>query len=91
MARVELGGVRVLVVHGHQLGSPTPEKVAAACPGADLLVFGHSHRPVIRRVGGVAVVNPGSAGRKRFRNPVGVALAELRDDSVAARLVSLES
>jgi uncharacterized protein len=89
VARVELAGVRVLVVHGDQVGSPTPERLAAAYPDAGLLVFGHSHRPVIRRVGTVLAVNPGSAGRRRFRDPVGVALAELRDGEATARLVDL--
>jgi putative phosphoesterase len=90
VARVELAGVRVLVVHGHQVGSPTPEPLAAAYPDADLLVFGHSHRPVIAQVGTVLAVNPGSAGRRRFRDPVGIALAELRDGLATARLVDLE-
>ena len=51
VAELELGGVRVAVVHGMQFGSPTPEKVAAAYPSAGLVVFGHSHRPLIRQVG----------------------------------------
>jgi hypothetical protein len=90
VARLELGGLRVVVVHGMQLGSPTPEKVAAAYPNADLAVFGHSHRPVIRQVGRTLAVNPGSAGRQRFRDPVSVALAEIADGKVTARLVDLD-
>lgn len=89
VARVELGGVAVVVVHGMQVGSPTPAKVAAAYPAAGLVVFGHSHRPVIERVGGVLAVNPGSAGRRRFRDPVTVALAEVQGGEVSARLVPL--
>jgi uncharacterized protein len=89
VARVALDGVSVVVVHGHQLGSPTPERVVAAYKGADLVVFGHSHRPLIRRVGDVVALNPGSAGRRRFSNPVSVALADLEADSVSAHLVAL--
>jgi predicted phosphodiesterase len=37
----------------------------------------------------VLAVNPGSAGRQRFRNPVTVALAELDDGAARARLVTL--
>ncbi|HEV2147147.1 MAG TPA: metallophosphoesterase family protein [Longimicrobiaceae bacterium] len=90
VARVELAGVRVTVVHGMQVGSPTPAKVAAAYPGADLVVFGHSHRAVVEQVGGVLAVNPGSAGPRRFRDPVTVALAELSPGRTSARLVELE-
>lgn len=90
VATVELGGVRVAVVHGQQFGSPTPAKVAAAYPEAGLVVFGHSHKPVIERVGGVLAVNPGSAGPRRFRDPVTVALAELSEGRAEARLVHLD-
>jgi uncharacterized protein len=89
VARVALGGARVVVVHGDQLGSPTPERVVAAYTEADLVVFGHSHRPLIRPVGDVLAVNPGSAGRRRFSNPVSIALADLGDRSITARLVTL--
>jgi hypothetical protein len=90
MAEVELGGVRVAVIHGMQVGSPTPEKIAALYPGAGLAVFGHSHRPLIKQVGPTLAVNPGSAGRRRFRDPVTVALAEILAGSVTARLVELD-
>ncbi|HEX8360266.1 MAG TPA: metallophosphoesterase family protein [Longimicrobium sp.] len=90
VAHVELGGVPVVVLHGMQLGSPTPEKAAGAYGGAGLVVFGHSHRPVIRQVGATLAVNPGSAGPVRFRDPVTVALAEIGEGRVAARLVELD-
>lgn len=90
VARVELSGVSVVVLHGMQFGSPTPEKAAAAHPGAGLVVFGHSHRPVIRQIGSVLAVNPGSAGPRRFKDPVTVALAEVEDGRVTARLVELD-
>ena len=89
VARVELGGVRVVVQHGHQLGSPTPAGLAREHPGAGLIVFGHTHRPLVERVGGAVVVNPGSAGPRRFRLPVTVALASLRAGEVEVRLLPL--
>lgn len=90
VARIELGGVAVVMLHGMQLGSPTPEKAAAAHPDAGLVVFGHSHRPLIRQVGSVLAVNPGSAGPRRFKDPVTVALAELEDGRATVRLVDLD-
>ena len=90
VAHVELGGVPVVVLHGMQLGSPTPEKAAAAYSGAGLVVFGHSHKPLIRQVTTTLAVNPGSAGPLRFRDPVSVAVAELVDGQVTARLVELD-
>ncbi len=90
VAEIELGGAKVAVIHGMQLGSPTPERVAAMFPDAALAVFGHSHRPLIQQVGSVLAVNPGSAGRQRFRDPVCCALAEIVDGKVTARLVDLD-
>ena len=89
VAEVELGGVPVVVIHGHQLGSPTPAALAARYPGAGLVVFGHTHQPLIERVGGVLAVNPGSVGARRFRLPVSLALATMGEGSVDARLQTL--
>ena len=90
IAEIDLGGIRVVVFHGMQVGSPTPEKAAAAYPHAGLVVFGHSHKPVIRQVGATLAVNPGSAGRPRFHDPVTCALADITDGKVTARLVELD-
>jgi putative phosphoesterase len=88
-AEVELGGVRVVVIHGHQLGSPTPAALAARYPAAGLVVFGHTHQPLIERVGGVLAVNPGSVGPRRFKLPVSLALATIDEGSVDVRLQTL--
>ena len=60
-----LGGVSIHVSHGHELGRPTPERLLAAYP-QDVLVYGHTHRPLVTRAGGRLVVNPGTAGPRRF-------------------------
>jgi len=61
-----LGGVTIHVSHGHELAPATPETVLARYAG-DVLVFGHTHRPVVLRAGsGRLAVNPGAAGPKRF-------------------------
>jgi hypothetical protein len=89
VATTRLAGVDVVVVHGDQFGSPTPAAVARAYPTAGLVVFGHSHVPVIERVGTVLAVNPGSAGPKRFNLPTTIAVATAEAGSIEARLVSL--
>jgi hypothetical protein len=58
--------------------------------GVRVVVSGHSHRPAIRERNGVLYVNPGSAGPRRFRAPVSVALLEVQDALVEVRLVPLE-
>jgi uncharacterized protein len=88
-AELELAGLHVAVIHGHKLATPRPAAAAARFPDADLVVFGHSHVPAVERVEGVLVVNPGSAGRRRFANPVTVALALADNGRVDARIVPL--
>jgi putative phosphoesterase len=58
--------------------------------GFRVVVSGHSHRPAIRERNGVLYVNPGSAGPRRFRAAVSVALMEVQDTRVEVRLVRLD-
>jgi putative phosphoesterase len=62
---IAINGVTVHVSHGHEVGSPTPAKLAARYD-ADIVVYGHTHRPLVSRVGKQLFVNPGAAGPKRF-------------------------
>ncbi|HVD32991.1 MAG TPA: metallophosphoesterase family protein [Gemmatimonadales bacterium] len=78
VARVELDGFDIVVTHGDQFGSPTPEKLNAAYPEAQILVYGHTHRPLLTIVDVVVtVMNPGSAGPRRFTIPPSVGILEL--------------
>jgi uncharacterized protein len=78
VARVELDGFDIVVTHGDQFGSPTPEKLNAAFPEAQILLYGHTHRPLLTIVDVVVtVMNPGSAGPRRFTIPPSVGILEL--------------
>jgi putative phosphoesterase len=71
-----LDGVNVHMSHGHEVGSPTPERLAAIY-AADVIVFGHTHRGLIQPVGSTLVINPGAAGPRRFNLKPSVALLTL--------------
>jgi putative phosphoesterase len=62
---LEVGGLRVHVSHGHEVGSPAPANLAVRYD-ADVVVYGHTHRPLVTRHDGRLFVNPGAAGPKRF-------------------------
>jgi len=67
VAQVRLDGFDIVVTHGDQLGSPTPTLLHGAFPKAEIIVFGHTHRAVLELVDKtVTVMNPGSAGPRRF-------------------------
>jgi putative phosphoesterase len=78
VATLELDGFTIVVTHGDQFGSPTPEKLHTAFPDAEILVFGHTHRPLLTLVDVVVtVMNPGGAGARRFNLPPSVGIMEL--------------
>jgi uncharacterized protein len=78
VATVELDGFNIVVTHGDQLGTPNPENLHAAFPDAEIIVFGHTHRPVLTLVDVVVtVMNPGGAGPRRFNLPASVGILEL--------------
>lgn len=83
-----IAGVRIHVSHGHELGSPTPEKLLARY-SADVIVYGHTHKQLVVRADERLVVNPGAAGARRFRLEPSVARLTIADGAAAVELVSL--
>jgi uncharacterized protein len=78
VARLQLDGFDIVVTHGDQFGSPTPEGLNAAFPDAQIIVYGHTHRPLLKLVDVVVtVINPGGAGARRFSLPPSVGILEL--------------
>jgi putative phosphoesterase len=86
---VEIGGVRIHVQHGHELGRPKPAAIAAAYD-ADVCVYGHTHRQVISHVDGRLIVNPGAAGPRRFDLEPCVAILTIADRRASAELIPLD-
>jgi putative phosphoesterase len=82
---LEIGGIRIHVLH--DLKALAIDPVAQAI---DVVVAGHSHKPLVDRRGAVLYVNPGSAGPRRFSLPVSLALLEVSSrGDLGARIVDL--
>jgi uncharacterized protein len=58
-------GVAIRVTHGHELGTPTPVGLLDLY-AEQVIVYGHTHRPLVHQEGSRLVVNPGAAGPRRF-------------------------
>jgi putative phosphoesterase len=80
---LQIGGVRIHVLHDIKELHRDPE-----ADRIDVVVCGHSHKPGVVQRDGTLLVNPGSAGPRRFKLPVtvgylliagGVAQAEIRN------------
>ncbi len=91
VAEVELDGFIVVVTHGDQFGSPAPDRLVEAFPHAEILAYGHTHKPWLELVNKtVTVMNPGSAGPRGFGLRPSVGIMELEPGiPPRARLVDL--
>lgn len=85
---VAIDGIRVHVSHGHEVGSPTPAKLAERYD-ADVVVFGHTHRPHVSRIGKQLFVNPGAAGPQRFKLAPSVARLTIARGKAEVEIVDI--
>ena len=61
-----------------------------AAQGIDVVIAGHSHKPLHEKRNGVLYLNPGSAGPRRFKLPIGVGILHIEDGRARAKLITLE-
>lgn len=88
VVEMTMGDVRVHASHGHEVGSPTPAKLLARY-GADVIVYGHTHKQLLTNAGERWVINPGAAGPRRFDLLPSVARMTIRGRHVEIEFVSL--
>ena len=83
---VEVGSKAIYMLHDLQELDLQP-----ATAGVSVVISGHSHQPrVEHRADGVLYLNPGSAGPRRFRLPVSLALLTIHSDgALEARIKEL--
>jgi uncharacterized protein len=86
--RLSAEGRTVHVSHGHELGSPTPARLVARYP-EDVLIFGHTHKALVRELDGRLLLNPGAAGPQRFSIRPSVARLTLASGGAVAEIVWL--
>lgn len=76
-ATLDIDGYRILLCHGapwdtnHYVYPDAPSEVLDRCAasGYATVVMGHTHYPMAHSRGGVQLVNPGSVGQPRNRQP----------------------
>jgi uncharacterized protein len=81
---IAMGGRLLYVLHNLKEIKLDP----TAC-GIDVVVSGHSHRPKIETRNGILYVNPGSAGPRRFKLPIAVAIVALSHHAVLPRILEI--
>jgi len=83
-----VGGLTIRVSHGHEVGRPTADLLLSRSK-ADVVVFGHSHRPLVHRDGLRLAVNPGAAGPSRFGLRPSVARLTIGPSGARVDIVSI--
>jgi putative phosphoesterase len=81
-AVLQVGGVFIYAIH--DLAQLDIEPDAA---GIRVVVYGHSHKPMVEERDNVLYVNPGSAGPRRFTLPIAVGELMVSGNAVTARIV----
>jgi len=82
---IKIEGISIYMLHEIQKLDLRPEAA-----GFRVIVYGHSHRPLIEEKKGVVYFNPGSAGPRRFRLPVSVGKLVFDRGLVRAEVMELE-
>ena len=85
---INVDGMSLHVSHGHELGSPTPARLAAR-HDAEVVVYGHTHRALVTRLDGRLFVNPGAAGPKRFNLTPSVARLTFSGGNAEVEIVEI--
>jgi hypothetical protein len=91
VVQTRIEGLDFVLTHGDQFGQPAPEALHRAYPEAEVIIYGHTHRPLLTTIDlVVTVMNPGGAGRRRFDLPPSVGIMELEAGlPPRARLIAL--
>ncbi len=90
---VKLGGVRIGLVHDSGRRAGRRARLERWFPDADVIIFGHSHEPVVDRSadGGPLLLNPGSPTQRRRQPAPTFAVLTIEDGRADAGLVVVPS
>jgi len=86
---LDVAGVRIGMVHDAGPRPGRAERLVAAFPGCDVVVYGHTHVPELTRTGDVWIVNPGSPTERRRAPQRTLAMLQIADGELRPRLVAL--
>jgi len=88
---LSIGDHRIGVVHGH--GGPSARATAriAFDEPLELIIYGHSHVPMIEEVDGVTYFNPGSATDRRWSRHFGIGIVTIDERGIRPELILFDA
>jgi putative phosphoesterase len=82
-AVLRVGDIGIYVTH-------IPADVPHTLPThINVVVTGHTHKPLIQQRDGLLFINPGSAGPRRFKLPIAIGMLHIDEQGVRGELIEL--
>jgi uncharacterized protein len=82
--KIAIGEIEILVIHNLK-----ELDVQDLSQKTTVVISGHSHKPSIQEKNSVLFLNPGSAGRRRFRLPISIAQLKIDGSEIQAEIIEL--
>ncbi|MDY0359975.1 MAG: YfcE family phosphodiesterase [Desulforegulaceae bacterium] len=88
--KINISGINTLLLHSDGYGSDLFNSLIKEFSDFNLFLYGHTHKPLINKIGKYVFFNPGSFSRNRVNNPVrSVGLIYLDDEKAAFQIVDI--
>jgi uncharacterized protein len=87
---IDAGNRQLLLIHGHHGKTALTMARSLVADDVDLIVFGHSHKPLMERQGTTILFNPGSATERRWNPHFGIGLISVSDEGIEPDLILFE-
>lgn len=85
--RFTVGNYTFAAVHGHGGRTARDEAIRRWAGKVDVVLFGHSHKPLMENVGETLLFNPGSATDRRWNPHFGIGLITVDAQGVTPDLI----
>ena len=86
-----ISGIKFLIVHGDGFNSDIFDSLKKEFPDFNVFLYGHTHKPLIKKTGNSIFFNPGSFSHNRVKKPLRSAgLIEIYDDKLIFKIIEIE-
>jgi putative phosphoesterase len=87
---VEVDGARIGMIHVPGPAVGRVERLAGLFPGADAVVYGHTHLPEVTRLGSLWILNPGSPTERRRAPARSMLVLEVEGGAIQPELITFD-
>ncbi len=87
---LEVEGKIIGLIHGWGPPAGIEMRVLSRFSSVDVVVFGHTHSPLLEWIKGVLLLNPGTPNDRRFSNRLSYAVLTIEDGELKPEIVYLD-